>query len=411
MTDAVDPAPEGVVVEAQVDTPSPVENRPPEAPPAPEKEQPAEKAPEKPKSVRESLEKAVADLKAKAAADKSKAEGGEKASDDSAAKPDASAKDRTEAKDQTEAKETAKSASKSAAEKPATGREGAEPRPSEGRKGDEPPARFLPGARDSWRNVPHEVRAEFHRVSGEYERELKEHREYRENLREYESLAKQHGVTVKDTMARYVAADRALNADFGRGVAELAKSYGHSPQSAVAAVLRGFGVTPQQYAQMVAQNPQAHAVQQRQQPQVSPDQIAQRAAEMAVQSMQSQIRQQETQGSVDRFAESHPDFEELQGQIAEILRSGVVEKLYGAGLSPDQVLAQAYRMAGGSPSHPDPAQADSGHPAAKPAHRANPAGRQSISGAPATGTHPTSGQKPSPTIRAALERAARQHGL
>lgn len=324
-------------------------------------------------------------------------------------KADSEAKSRdADHKDEKKDSDPADKAEKSAAEKPATGRESADPRQSEGRKGAEPPARFLPEARAKWANVPNEVKAEFHRVSGEYERELQEHRQYRDGLREYEDLAKQHNVTVKDTMARYVAADRALNADFGRGVAELAKSYGHSPVSTVAAVLRAYGVTPQQYAQQVMQDPQAHAVQQAQPRQPSPDQIADMAAQRAVQSLQQQIAAAQTQESVDRFAAEHPDFDSLKGQIAEVLKSGVIDSLFGAGLSAEQKLSQAYLIAGGSPSHQNPATAVSDHSTAPAARQVNPAGQKSIAG------HPSGDAATKPvklSRKAAIAKAMRDAGI
>lgn len=250
----------------------------------------------------------------------------------------------------------------------------------------EPPARFLPEARTKWANVPNEIKAEFHRVSDELEREIGEHRQFREELREYEDLARTHNVTIKDTMQRYVEADRALHQNFGQGIAHLAGMYGHSPAQAIASVMQGFGITPQQYAQAIAQNPQlaqamppnqmARAPEPRQ-PQVDPQQM--------IQQVKAEMRREfEAETAVSNFASSHPDFEQLAPQIKGILDSGVISQLYGNGLTYEQKLAEAYRMAGGSPSLPQPAaEATHSEPDARPV---NPdAGKKSVRGAPSNG--------------------------
>ena len=50
---------------------------------------------------------------------------------------------------------------------------------------------------------------------------------------------------------------------------------------------------------------------------------------------------------VEQFENSHADYRQLKSQFASILRSGVIEEIYGTGLEPGQKLEQAYRMAGG----------------------------------------------------------------
>lgn len=282
-------------------------------------------------------------------------------------------------------------AAKSAAEKPAGERDDSEHRQSESRKFVEPPARFLPEARTKWANVPNEIKSEFHRVSEEYEREVAEHRQFREELREYEDLAKQHGVTIKDTMQRYVEADRVLNQNFGQGVAQMAQMYGHNPAQAIAAVMQGFGITPQQYIQAVTQNPQlaqapmpSQMQQQRapepRQQQIDPQQLTQQIKEQ----LRAEMSAEQT---VSYFAQTHPDFADLSGHIKGILDSGVLERLYGQGLTQEQKLAEAYRMAGGSGPASNQTQAA---PAAHSEYDATPvnleAGTKSIRGAPAAGT-------------------------
>lgn len=254
----------------------------------------------------------------------------------------------------------------------------------------EPPSRFLPEATAKWANVPNEIKSEVYRVLDETERELADHRRFREDIREYEDLAKQHNVTIKDTMARYVAADRALAQNFGYGVAQLAQSYGHSPAQAIAQVIQAYGLTPAQYAEALTKNPnlaqaapaqprhQMPAPQPQQSQQIDPQQIAESVERNLMAKMSAQY-------VVQQFQAAHPDFEQRADHIKEILDTGVLERLYGGGLTLEQKLAEAYRMAGGSsPSSVSPLTPSAHSETAPPV---NPeAGKKSVRGAPSSGT-------------------------
>ncbi|WP_166015793.1 MULTISPECIES: hypothetical protein [Chelativorans] len=316
-----------------------------------------------------------------------------KVEDDKAKAEDKTAKQRDEtgkfAKAEKPAEQVEAKAEKGAPEQAAAERSAPEEtRQSEGRKYAEPPARFLPEARTKWANVPNEVKAEFHRVSEEFERELQEHKQFREELREYEDLAKQHNVTVKDTMARYVAADRHLNQNFGQGVAQLMQMYGHNPAQGLSAIMQALGVTPQQFAEYVTKNPQVAAAPQSPRPQAPQQQTLppqMQELQREVQELKSQLVTQTVSPIIERFASEHPDYRTLEPQIVAVLKSGVIEELYGTGLSPERKLAEAYRIAGGnlSPSRsvPEPVPA---HSEPKPVP-SNDAGMKSIRGAPDDG--------------------------
>jgi hypothetical protein len=93
---------------------------------------------------------------------------------------------------------------------------------------------------------------------------------------------------------------------------------------------------------------------------------------------------------LQRFAAEHPDYHALEPQIEAVLKSGVIDQIYGNGLSPEQKLSEAYRMAGGSsPSRSAGPEAAPGHSAAEPTPRpVNPdAGKKSVRGAPAEGVN------------------------
>lgn len=297
--------------------------------------------------------------------------------------------------------EPAEKADKGAAEKPATERSGApEERQSEGRKHSEPPARFLPEARAKWANVPNEVKAEFHRVEQEREQEVAQYRESHENwqkLSKFDQMAKQHNTSVSDALERYTAVDGLLHSN---------------PIEGIRQVLQTVGITPEQYANHVLKNPQSHnqpaqrAPDPRiaQQPQVSPE-IEALKAEVAA--LRNDRVTERVAPIIQNFAASRPDYQALEPQIAEILSSGVIDKIYGAGLAPEQKLAEAYRMAGGNtPSRSEP-QEPAVHSAPANDRPVDPAGQKSIRGAPNGGREPDD-DVPETDIKALLRKEMRK---
>lgn len=328
----------------------------------------------KPESVRDTLESVKKDI------DKAdKAEAPEAKIEE---KPKADAKAETpKADDKPEAAKP--EAKESEAPKPASGRDGDEPRQSEGRKHVDPPARFLPEARTKWANVPNEVKAEVHRVSQEYETELTQAREARERyepIRQFDEMARKAGGSLESTLNKLVQIEQAMARNPIAGLDMVLREAGPRKPD-------GSPMTIAEVARYVAQQSpeQMQAMLQQSQPQQrqpDPEVIQLRHQ---VETMQAQVASSALMPLVDRFAASHPDYHALEPQMAEILRSGVIEKLFGTGLSPDQRLAEAYRMAGGSPSQSGTAQEP-------PAPQARPepldAGTKSVRGAPNGGSDP-----------------------
>lgn len=347
-------------------------------------ERPAE--PAKPLSIRESIEAATAEVEAKAAKPES-------------AKAEVKAEPKPVApKIATETKAEPAKAS-AVAEKPdTTGQEGDKP-PSEGKQV-APPARFLPKAKDVWVNTPRPVQAEVERMAADHAAELEQFAEpkrFHDELKEYDGMAKQAGTTVKGALDRYVAFDRQLSQDFGKGVASLAQGQGKQPQEVIAEVLRAYGVSPQEYAQMVTQNPQAHQAQAPQQRQ--PDPVAAQAMQ-EVASLKYELASRDLEARViTPFIAAKPRFHELQGDIAFFLQSDKVPR----SLSPADRLEVAYDMAerlNPSPNRPQTVSAD---PDAFPVNRA---GSKSISGGPGNGKTVT-GKPKIMSIRESIEAASR----
>lgn len=259
-----------------------------------------------------------------------------------------------------------------------------ERRQSEGRH-PEPPARFLPEARDKWAPVPREIKAEVHRVVQEIEGENQQFRASHERyaqIKDFDDLARSNGRDLRDSLVRVNQIENALQQNPIAALNMVLAEAGPRKQD-------GSPLTIMDVAQYLVQNPGAFQQAAAAHPQVQAQAQPQTNAE--VEQLKAMVLEMQAQQTVvpviEAFRQGHPDFDDLSPQIEEILTSGVIEKLYGTGLSPEQRLAQAYRMVGGRPpsSNPDPADpaADSqGEPSR--AAKAE-AGTKSVRGAPADG--------------------------
>lgn len=280
-----------------------------------------------------------------------------------------------------------------------------EDRQSEGRKFAEPPARFLPESRQKWANVPNEVKGEFHRVTQEYEAEIEKHKastERYEPIRQYDEIARHNGRELKDSLAKVVEIETALARNPIAGLEAVLREVG--PRKA-----DGSHLSLMEIAQHIVQNPQAYlsasqpAMQrphQTQSPQKNPEVEELRAEIHAMKAEQTVVP------VITKFAQVHEDYHALEAQIAKVLGSGVIEQIYGTGLSAEQKLAEAYRMAGGrGPSSRSEMPADAPeHSEAVTTRPVDPDGSKQIRGAPTAGQ---SGEPPRKfkTNREALEAA------
>lgn len=349
--------------------------------------------PERPESVADSIRSVIKEadeksIKAEEAKDdKPKAD----VSTDNKEKPEPAEKARGEdgkfAKAKTEDDPAKVEADKGAAEKPATERaEQDEKRSSEGRKYAEPPARFLPEARTKWANVPNEVKAEFHRVSQEYEQREQQTRqsvERYESIRQFDDMARSNGRELKDSLAKMVQIEQALARSPIMGLEMILREIGPrkadgSPLSLHDIATHVARLTPQQFAQNMGQMNQPRPAQQQADPKVV-------ALEQKLAAMEGRLAEQSATPIIERFAAEHPDYHSLEQQIATVLKSGIIEQTKGSGLTPEQRLAEAYRIAGGAYPSSQSAQAAQDNPAltqVPPKDRpVDPAGQKSITGA------------------------------
>lgn len=275
-----------------------------------------------------------------------------------------------------------------------------ERRQSEGRH-PEPPARFLPEARSKWANVPNEVKAEFHRVAQEMEQETgryKASHERYETLKPFDDLARSNGRDLRESLTKINEIENALRQSPIAGLDAVLREIGPRKQD-------GSPLTIMDVAQYLSQNPQAYRpdmsiAQQAQQPQSNQELEALKAEVQTLRAEQTVVP------VIQRFADAHPDFDAISGRVTEILSTGVIEKLYGNGLSLEQKLSEAYRMAGGQgpSSRPDTDSAPAHSDAAPMARPVDPDGQKSIKGAPTSGQTGEPKWKPK-SNREALERA------
>lgn len=243
--------------------------------------------------------------------------------------------------------------------------------------------RFTPEARAKWDNVPHPVKAELFRLSQERDTEIQRYRqshERYEQFRQFDEIARTNGRDLRQSLEKVVAVERALAANPISGLDMILREVGPrkpdgQPLSLYEVAQHIVSRGPQAYQQMTAQT-----MVQPQQRQPDPEIAALRQELAAMKTEQTVVP------VVNSFAQTHPDFEQLAPQIKAILESKVIDGIYGSGLSYEQKLSEAYRMAGGRASMQQmPEDTDEAHSevAARPV---NPdAGKKSVRGAPSNG--------------------------
>jgi len=302
-------------------------------PPVEQKPEPNRKA----ESARESLEAEAKKL----------TDNPPKDEDDEDEKP--AVKDKAEAKTEKVEEKPAKT-EESARKVDASEQEAKNPKPSEGRRNIEAPARFLPNAKDAWRNVPRVVQEEWARSETEREAEIaqyREHKVFREELKDFEDLAKRHNVPFKQALDNYVKIEKDFAEDPAKGFRQLCQNLNISAPQAIGHILRSANVTipqliehmqrePHQYTSL-AQRPQPQPTQE-QQPQITPE----------VRELQQQIQalraEQVANAVIAPFAQDYPEYHQHEEQIAKVLQSGIIEQIHGSGLSPRDKLEAALFM-------------------------------------------------------------------
>lgn len=296
------------------------------APPAEEK--PAE--PAKPQSVRDVVSEEV--KKEEKPADEAKSE------TDDDGEGDAKAKEvKPEAKDKPEVSDKAKPDDVSAEKADEAAKAG---KPEDKGERIDAPKRFLPDAKETWRNTPRAVQRDVANMLRQHEQEVERFREVSQrydSIREYDELAKSNGRDLRESLAKISEVEDLMQANPYAGLNAILQEIGPKRPDGSAPTL--FEVAeyivragPDKWQQLVAQRP-------------ANDQPAQKQVDPEVQQLKqelTQIKQQQLTASViEPFKAANPRYEELREDIAFFLKSGKIP----ASLSMPERLAAAYDMA------------------------------------------------------------------
>lgn len=331
---------------------------------------------EKPMSLEDALKQAASETKEKA----EKAEDPKAAAKEEKAKPEV--KEEPKAKTTPERGENGKFTAKAPAEadQEPSGEDGVEgeqepeaKRPSEGRDINKAPAHFLPRAKEKWATVDPDVKGEVYRTIENLEKGLeqsKEDREFRKSIRQYEEMATQAKTTVPEAMERYTRIDQELQ---------------RNPENGIKAVLATIGLTPEKYAQ--------HILQQAQFRQQNPDAAKANDYQAQLQQVQQQLEaERQAKAELEEQARiaslerdfvtpfrnnpDYPRFDELEQDIAKLLKSGIVSFDKPERSRIEEAYYRADRMNPDSREYEDEPR--------KPANSAqrplNPAGSKSVKG-------------------------------
>lgn len=248
------------------------------------------------------------------------------------------------------------------------------------------PSRFSPDAKAEWAKTPVPVQAEVKRAFTELENGLREYQTKYEPLKPFEEMAKQAGTTIPVALERYVSIDQGLTSQ------NPAEKLG-----ALEAVFKAAGISPQQYAAYVTNQPADQvALQQDNVIRELRNELA--TLKQEVQGVSTTIKGQseaKQMAQIDAFASENPRFDELADDIALLLQMGKASDLQSAYTMADRL----------NPSAAAPA------PQPKPDTKAQTLKASlSVTGAPASGSNPANRMPPS-SARNAVDSAFARLGL
>lgn len=311
-----------------------------------------------------------------------------------------------------EAKETAP---KEPADKPKDDTEAkpAEPKPEAQREArdtkdyPEAPAKFLPAAKEKWRNTPLPVQQEVARIVREHEEQTQQFRDNAqryESVKDFDDLARQNGGDLRQSLTRVHQLEGMMKQNPIAGLNAILMQAGPrkadgQPFSLYDLAMHIAQSGPDGYQQMVRQAPQQ---QERQQGDPRVEQLQQQLQSMQQEQLAAKI--------IDPFKAEHPRFDELQEHIAFFLESSMIPKSLSA---PDR-LAAAYDMAEriNPPSRVSAAYVEERpEPQSESRADANLSGPKSVKGAPASGVDVSSRKRGKMSRSEAINAAMSELGL
>lgn len=258
---------------------------------------------------------------------------------------------------------------------------------------DDAPARFSADAKAAWKDAPPAIKGEVKRALSELEGGLNQYRERLapyQGLEQFAQLASQGGKNLATVMQNYYGAEQMLRQNPAQGVAHILSNLGISPQEVAAAILQ---VEPNQQA---AQSDRT-IYELRQQVQ----QLQQQVGTVAQTFEQQQAA--EAMLMIEQFKANKPRFDELREDMQFFVAHGKASTL-------DEAYALAERLNPAPQVTPPPASAPAtAAPSPIPAAQTRKAAL-SVTGAPASGSNPTTRKAPS-SARGAIDNAFASLGL
>lgn len=210
-----------------------------------------------------------------------------------------------------------------------------------------PPARFSKAAQAEWAKVPEPVRVETERAITELTQGLEKYKashEAYESIREFDAMARAGGTDLKTALTAYTGMEQLLRTD---------------PIAGIKAVCQNIGIDPAKMAEALAGQPGQPA--RGDTPEVATLKAEIAALKQEIQGVGSSIREREMLSEVSKFAEANPYFEDLSGDIAQMLKTGFAKDLPDAYEKAKRLNAEvaakiAADEAAKAAPKPDPAQ-------------------------------------------------------
>ena len=189
----------------------------------------------------------------------------------------------------------------------------------------DPPQRMAEHAKAEWHAAPESVRGEIHRMHQEFSRaynNFKGDHETMNSIRQYHELAASHGTTLDRALSNYVGMEHKLRGDPIGGLDMIVNNLNLRTPEGERITLRDIAYhilsqTPDQHKALQTQN-QTTAISHQL------GQLSQQNEALANEVRRMQYAQQftYTRSEVDRFAETHPRFDELGDLIEYELKFG-----------------------------------------------------------------------------------------
>lgn len=269
----------------------------------------------------------------------------------------------------------------------------------------EAPAKFLPAAKEKWRNTPLAVQQEVARLTREHEGETQKYKdshERYESVREFDELARQNGGDLRQSLARVHELETMMSQNPIAALNSILMQAGPrkadgQPFSLYDVAMHVAQSGPEGYQQMVRQQ----APQQQQQGDPRVEQLQAQLQAMQQEQLAAKI--------IEPFKAANPRYDELEQDIAFFLQSGKIP----ASLSAQEKLAAAYDMAERiNPSSRVAASDFSERLESQPESRADTfSGTKSVKGAPASGVDVSSRKRGKMSRSEAISQAMTELGL